>query len=83
MGAGASVALIIGQYHTLPGRLALLLRRRALDEPWSYAPDRDHRGRPTLEHLADLLADPRERVEALALHLDRQHLDLHPREMLG
>jgi hypothetical protein len=77
------VARFVGERHALPGRLALVLRRRALDELRPHDPDRDHRGGPALEHLADFLADPRERVEAFSLDLDRQHLDLHPREMLG
>jgi len=33
-----------------------------------------------LDDLADLLADPLEGIETLALHLGRQYLDVDPRQ---
>jgi hypothetical protein len=44
--------------------------------------DHDHRGGPTLEDFADLLADPQEGIEPLLLHLGRQQHNLHTRQML-
>lgn len=40
------VARFIGEHHTLPGCLVLVLRRRALDELRPHDPDCDHRGGP-------------------------------------
>jgi hypothetical protein len=46
-------------------------------------PHDDGGGRAPLEDFAHLLADPLEVLEALALPVERDELDLHPREVLG
>ncbi len=63
-------------------------RRRArgallADELRPLDVDRDERGRAALDDLAHLLADPDEGVEAEALHLVGDELDLDARQVLG